>query len=92
LLDQREGVATDIMRCQTGKLWIHGREDLIQADGTQTLNHQLWKPEAYGMGMQGCDRIPNAEKLAAIRANIFHIWAKYEATFTYKWCSVCFPN
>ena len=30
------------------------------------------------------DRIPNAEKLAIIRANIFKIWAKYTVTFACK--------
>jgi len=38
------------------------------------------------------DRIPNAEKLAIIRAKTFKIWAKYTATFTCKWGSVYFPN
>ena len=32
----------------------------------------------------GCDRIPNAEKLAFIRAKIFNIWSKSKATFTCK--------
>jgi len=33
---------------------------------------------------RGCGRIPNAEKLAVIRAKIFKIWAKYSAAFTCK--------
>jgi len=37
-----------------------------------------------GWGCRGCGRIPNAEKLAIIRAKIFKIWAKYTATFTCK--------
>jgi len=32
-------------------------------------------------GCRGCGRIPNAEKLAIIRAKMFKIWAKYTATF-----------
>jgi len=35
-------------------------------------------------GCRGCGRIPNAEKLAIIRAKIFKIWAKDTATFTCK--------
>jgi len=33
-------------------------------------------------------RIPNAGKLAIIRAKIFNIWANYVATFTSKWDSI----
>jgi len=32
-------------------------------------------------GCWGCGCIPNAEKLAIIRAKILKIWAKYTATF-----------
>jgi len=43
-------------------------------------------------GCRGCSRVPNAEKLAIIRAKIFNFWAKYTATFTRNWGSVYFPN
>jgi len=34
---------------------------------------------------RGCGCIPNAERLAIIRAKFFNVWAKSTATFTQGW-------
>jgi len=57
---------------------------------TKTPNQRKYKRTVWGC--RGCGRIPNAEKLAFIRAKILNIWAKYAASFTYKRGSVYFPN
>ena len=53
----------------------------------RVLMNQMWYQHQHkrtAQGCRGCGRIPNAEKLAIIRAKIFKIWAKYTATFTCK--------
>jgi len=50
---------------------------LYPAKGIVSYRH---KRTAWGC--RGCGRIPNAEKLAIIRAKIFKIWEKYTAAFT----------
>jgi len=46
--------------------------------------HYCERHKRTAWGCRGCGRIPNAEKLAIIRAKIFNISAKCAVTFTYK--------
>jgi len=50
-------------------------EIILESVFNDVQKHTKWR-------CRGCGRIPNAEKLAIIRAKIFKIWAKYTATIT----------
>ena len=74
-------------QCQKETIgWPEGLEtDIVASSDSVSHKRMAW-------GCRGCGHIPNAENLAIIRAKIFNIWAKYTATITCKWSSVCFPS
>jgi len=66
-------------------LWKNspGQESPFKFGRSRSLHHR-----GMAWGCRECGRIPNAGKLAVIRAKILKIWANFTATFTFHWGSV----